>query len=398
MAVLSAFAQASNKHKTLVGGIVDASDSENQLVIKLPNARVLRVITRSVLLAVMILAFPWVGSILGSLSDSNYDNDDSRWIDDTSSLPELFQDLRNNGQLKPGDKALFIGGAPSVFELSAIGLEMDLNFVSQFDVERQRSVPDETLDLTYSVGFGDSDFIIRTLKTGGLAVIRLAHDPTKAFRVPPNFSIVYVRRFDATIVGIKKIASRRVSTVTRSTAARRLFNFDPASKKEALKQLEDALLEPPRSSSSKESKLHLRRIKYLPELTGVSLDEYPRRVFIGVGSSSDGWFERNYPVMNRDFEKYKVKTVAEGGPLGMSEWLQRNVREEEYVVMQAEAEVVEEMVKSKAISLVDELFLECEHQGQKGKRKTKSRRAYWECLALYGKLRDEGVAVHQWWG
>lgn len=43
-------------------------------------------------------------------------------------------------------------------------------------------------------------------------------------------------------------------------------------------------------------------------------------------------------------------------------------------------------------------FLECKHQGVKKGDKKKSRRAYWECLSLYGMLRDEGVAVHQWWG
>ncbi|KAG9450803.1 hypothetical protein H6P81_010768 [Aristolochia fimbriata] len=399
MAVLSAFAQArnvNNKHKQFVGGVIDASsvDSENQVVIKLPNARVLRVLARSVLLALLILAFPWMGSILGPFDVPSVDY--SRWIDDDTSafLPELFRDLVNNGLMKPQDRVLFVGGPQGGFELPSVGLEMDLNFVSQMDLERQSSVPDETFDLTYSVGLGDADrdFITRTLKIGGVAAVRLSRDPAKAFVVPPNFSIAYVRRFDATIVGIKKMPS--------SASARRLLSYDPAAMKEALKKLEDALLEPPRSSSAKESKLHLRRIKYLPELTGVSLDEYPRRVFIAVGSSSEGWFERNYPVMNRDFERHRVRTVAEGGPLGMSEWLRRNVREEEYVVMQAEAEVVEEMVESKAIRLVDELFLECEHEGQKGGkgRKKKSRRPYWECLSLYGKLRDEGVAVHQWWG
>nr|AFK46323.1 unknown [Lotus japonicus] len=67
--------------------------------------------------------------------------------------------------------------------------------------------------------------------------------------------------------------------------------------------------------------------------------------------------------------------------------------------MKAEAEVVEEMIKERTIYLVDELFLECKNEWwqKKGKRK-KSRKAYWECLALYGRLRDEGVAVHQWWG
>ncbi|KAI4389467.1 hypothetical protein MLD38_001692 [Melastoma candidum] len=84
--------------------------------------------------------------------------------------------------------------------------------------------------------------------------------------------------------------------------------------------------------------------------------------------------------------------------VGMSEWLRKNVKEEEYVVMKADAELMEEMVKSKeSVRLVDELFLECKPRGL-ARRTHRSRRAYWECLALYGRLRDEGVAVHQWWG
>lgn len=173
-------------------------------------------------------------------------------------------------------------------------------------------------------------------------------------------------------------------------------------KKAALKKLEDVLLEPPRSASGK-SKTYLKRTKYLPDLMGVSLWSYPRRVFIDVGlpeksDATSDWFSKNYPTRNEDFEIYKIEIGTTGeSAVGMSDWLRKNVREEEYVVMKAEAEVVEEMVRSKSIRLVDELFMECKHQGikEEGKR---SRRAYWECLALYGVLRDEGVAVHQWWG
>ncbi|TQD89780.1 hypothetical protein C1H46_024672 [Malus baccata] len=62
---------------------------------------------------------------------------------------------------------------------------------------------------------------------------------------------------------------------------------------------------------------------------------------------------------------YKIETVIEESSgkevvqTRMSEWLNKNVKEKEYVVMKAEAEVVDEMVKSRAIHLVDELFLEC---------------------------------------
>ncbi|KAF7829998.1 uncharacterized protein G2W53_012331 [Senna tora] len=144
---------------------------------------------------------------------------------------------------------------------------------------------------------------------------------------------------------------------------------------------------------------------------GDSLESYPRRIFIDVGppEKDTDWFSRNYPTRNKDFEMYKIDTVTEESSSSssssrmevpqigvLSDWVRKNVKEEEYVVMKAEAEIVEEMMRSKAISLVDELFLECKPQLKKGK--SKSGRAYWECLALYGRLRDEGVAVHQWWG
>ncbi|KAL2340020.1 hypothetical protein Fmac_007960 [Flemingia macrophylla] len=169
-------------------------------------------------------------------------------------------------------------------------------------------------------------------------------------------------------------------------------------KKAALQKLEDVLLEPPRASSGK-SRRYLKRTKYLPVLMGDSLESYPRRVFVDVGfpeKEGTEWFAENYPTMGKKFEVYSIETVGEGfSEMGMSEWVMKNVKEEEFVVMKAEAEVVEEMVKNDSIGFVDELFLDCKPKQRNGDT---SRRAYWECLALYGKLRDEGVAVHQWWG
>lgn len=187
--------------------------------------------------------------------------------------------------------------------------------------------------------------------------------------------------------------------------APRKLGYTMETKRAALQKLEDVLLEPPRAASGK-SRKYSKRTKYLPDLMGDSLESYSRRVFIDVGlAEKDGgsgteWFMKNYPTRNQKFEMYMIEAVTEESPeqqIEMSDWVRKNVKEEEYVVMKAEAEVVEELMKSNSIGLVDELFLEC-----KPKRGTKiedtNRRAYWECLALYGKLRDEGVAVHQWWG
>ncbi|KAM1359937.1 hypothetical protein TB1_046028 [Malus domestica] len=187
-------------------------------------------------------------------------------------------------------------------------------------------------------------------------------------------------------------ATETSSSTTTSPIRRRLLAEE--AKNEALKRLEDVLLEPPRASSGK-SRRYLKRTRFLPDLMGDSLESYPRRVFIDVGlpenegGSGMSWFAKNYPTRNKNFEMYKIETVIEESS---------GKEEEEYVVMKAEAEVVDEMLKSRAIHLVDELFLECKPHRHNGKINVRSRRAYWQCLALYGQLRDEGVAVHQWWG
>ncbi|KAK8485668.1 hypothetical protein V6N13_109965 [Hibiscus sabdariffa] len=284
---------------------------------------------------------------------------------------------------------------------------MEFSVVNDFD--KQSFVPEESFDFIFTKSFQSaSEFIDRSLKFGGVvAVLELDEWSSHSFNKPSNYKIVYYRKLRSTNVFVmKKLQNAR----PRSGNKRRLLWYNTSeAKKAALKKLEDVLLEPPRASSGT-SKTYRKRTKYLPDLLGDTLESCPRRVFIHVGlpekdgGSGTRWFAKHYPTRNLKFEIYKIETLTKESPkkkavweMGMSEWLRKNVKEEEYVVMKAEAEVVEEMVKSKAIRLVDELFLECNPKGVGG-RKSMSQRAYWECLALYGKLRDEGVAVHQWWG
>ncbi|KAK7293922.1 hypothetical protein RJT34_16801 [Clitoria ternatea] len=110
-----------------------------------------------------------------------------------------------------------------------------------------------------------------------------------------------------------------------------------------------------------------------------SLEAYSRHVFIDVGllEENDGsetdWFLKNYPTRNKNFEIYKINTVTEEpsgkekSQIRIFDWLRKSVKEEEYVVLKAEAEVVGEIMKSNSIRLVDELFLECKpKQSNKG--------------------------------
>ncbi|XP_042499411.1 uncharacterized protein LOC122077520 [Macadamia integrifolia] len=392
------------------GGNGITVNPDDQLIIKLPDSRVLKVIARSVLLALAIITSPWLGSLIIWDSSVSYSAVASEVrIHGESLLPVLLRDLTSEALFKSGDKALFVSRHGDDDEVTAHGAQIlnahDMDLVSESDAERQSSIPDGTFDFVFASGFLAGKFIDRILKTGGIVAIQLSSDPSNAFHKPSNYKIVYLRQFESTVLAMKKTGP----VETNSPTKRRLCALSSEAKRAALNGLEDVLLEPPRASSGKKSDKYLKRTKYLPDLMGDSLEQYPRRLFIDVGlhnkngNGSPIWFSRNYPTRNRDFEIYKIETLNEellddGVPqMSMSDWLKKNVREEEYVVMKAEAEVVEEMVKNRAICLVDELFLECEHQGLGG-RKNKSKRAYWECLALYGRLRDEGVAVHQWWG
>ncbi|XP_042500646.1 uncharacterized protein LOC122078638 [Macadamia integrifolia] len=399
--------RATKIKKMYRGGITVTPD--NHLVINLPDLRILNVITRSVLLALAIISTPWLGTLVigDPFFSYNIAASEAR-INGEPSLPVLLRDLTNEGLLKSDDKALFLSYRGEVDNGQILNSHQEMDLISESDAKRQSSIPDGTFDFVFAFGFGAGEFIDRSLKTGGIVAIQMSNDASKAFHKPSNYKIVFLRQYESTVLAMRKTNPAQ----TKSPMKRRLFGLSSEAKKAALNGLEDVLLEPPRVSSVKQSKKYLKRTKYLPDLIGDSLEEYPRRVFIDVGlpdnddNGTPRWFEQNYPTRNRDFEMYKVETVNEGvsgesgesvPQMSMSDWLMKNVREEEYVVMKAEAEIVEEMVKNRAINLVDELFLECKHQGLGG-RKNKSRRAYWECLALYGRLRDEGVAVHQWWG
>ncbi|KAG1366591.1 hypothetical protein COCNU_13G003810 [Cocos nucifera] len=376
---------------------------EDRLVIRLPDLRLLQLVARSVLLTAAILTFPLLRAVILSAGMPQSPPPAgaaarSRWVDDPFYLPMLLRDLRRQGLLGTGARAIFLGDPGSRLPF------LRQNQIEPVSSDRESIIPDRSVEFVLAAGdFSDAsfEFIDRVLKVGGITAVRLSSDPSRSFHLPPNYRTVYIRRFGSTIVAIKKIAhassddDRNGAKPEASGVGRRLLAI-PKAKEAALIGLEGVLLEPP---SKYESKKLWKRTKYLPDLMGDSLAEYPRRVFVDVGragrTGSEKWFQEEYPKGDSAFEIIRLDAVGRGKEaVGISEWLARNVKEEEYVVMKADAEVVEEMVNGRTIGLVDELFLECKNQWQNGKR---SRRTYWECLALYGRLWDEGVAVHQWW-
>jgi hypothetical protein len=382
----------------LQGGRIGLT-SDAFLVIKVPDTRFLRVVSRSLFLALFFVAFPFLGSFLKGLvvSDAIVVNaSTSTFVSiNVEVLNSILHDLGDEGLLKKEDKALIMS-PPRGFE----GGDSLLNWNSEVDVVMH----DESYDFAFAPSFEDAVSADRVLKIDGIVAFPLSLDDSSnaGFRKQSNYKVVYLRRYDSIFVALRKIGVE--NNLVDSTPRKRLCQFATVAKTTALEGLEDALLEPPRQDSAKSNKN--LKIKYLPELLGDSLDGYKRRVFVGVGLREENkaaveWFERNYPKKSTKFEIHSLQVASEEPNVpqtDVSAWLSKHVKADEYVVMKAEADVVEEMMRKKTICLVDELFLQCNNQWwQTGKRK-KSGRAYWQCLDLYGRLRDEGVAVHQWWG
>lgn len=396
-------AKDENKIKHAHGGSVGLNP-QTILVIKLPDLRLLRVISQSLLLALLIvLTFPLTMSILKGSSGSMYNTESE--ILHFEQLDLLMHDLADEGLLRKGDKSLIVfpAGAGVVPNLRHFH-DYEMEIVTDSDLERQSSYSDESFDFVFVSASLDVKFVDRVVKIGGIVAVSSSNDPSDAFRENDNYKILYLRQYTTsnTFMAMRKSG---LSSFTK----RRLFQFTAEVKKAALKGLEDVLLEPPRRAL-KNSKKYSRKIKFLPYLLGDSLQAFRRRVFVNLGLPEQNtvvinWFHQYYPKMKQDFEVYNLDEVPEeassiresGLQSDISDWLRKNVGEDDYVVMKAEAEVVEEMIKKGTIYLVDELFMECNNQWWQVGKKSQSKRAYWECLALYGRLRDEGVAVHQWW-
>ncbi|XP_049355738.1 uncharacterized protein LOC125820343 [Solanum verrucosum] len=240
-----------------------------------------------------------------------------------------------------GDRSLLVsnGNDEEIYN-SQVVKDYNPNLISFSDSTQQNLVPNETFDFVLAYGYPQlSNFIERALKVGDILVVPLSDNPlVDEFPHPSNYKIVYVRKFDSTIVAMKKIKNASINSSTRrlletnaekvsssSSGNRKVFDKEhltslsqfaqresefvrsddfTSAKKAALKKLENVLLEPPRAASGKSSR-YLKKTHFLPNLMGVSLQSYPRMVFIDVGlqekneKSSDNyhstWFTKHYP-------------------------------------------------------------------------------------------------------
>lgn len=394
------------------------SNSNALLIIRLPDSRVLQIVSRSFFLAIVLIALPIITPFMSGGSSNAVADFDVTTFD---ILPVIFPDLIDEGLVRRGDRGLIVGSGmgDDLMKLLTGNNGIDLDTVSKLN-EIPIPIPNGALDFVLGLNLKCIECVDRVVKTNGIVITQMKNELTSTLLLEsnPNYRIVYVRRWfkdnSNTIVAMRKAMLRDGLTSSRGKMGR-LCGTKHEARKVALKGLEDALLEPPRRIPSRMKSMNGRgEMKFLPDLIGNSLEAYKRRMFVfvsddkngggGVGGEAEEWFYKNYPTRNQHFE-----VVSSSSSVGISDWMRRNVGKQDFVVMKAGEELAEEMMKDKTICLVDELFVECRHRRwpadeseetetvTETEMESKRKRAYWQCLALYGDLRNEGVAVHQWW-
>ncbi|XP_011088137.1 uncharacterized protein LOC105169445 [Sesamum indicum] len=393
-------------HVNELNGVRVGLNSETLLIIKLPDSRALSIISRSLFLAMVLLALPSLGSMIRAASNAPLFEPDANlgFADGFDVLPILLRDLVEEGLIKKGHKGFVLATSmPETEDDFEFLKNAGIDLLTGADLRRRKLGEHQVFDFAFMPSFHGIQLIDGVLKDGGLVISPLDPDPSGELRLLRNFKIVYLRRFQNTVIAMRK-AGASLNSMVSSARKQAFCGVTPEKKRAALKGLEDVYLEPPRQAALVQSS---RKIKFLPDLLKDSLEEYPRRIFISDDLSAVDWFYKNYPRGHQEFEVYNMEVEinknglskrVESQETAVSNWITKKVRHEDYVVMKAEAEMVEEMLKDKTLCLVDELFLECKNQWQQdGEEGNGGKRAYWQCLTLYGKVRDEGIAVHQWW-
>ncbi|XAR68755.1 hypothetical protein NMG60_11000113 [Bertholletia excelsa] len=109
------------------------------------------------------------------------------------------------------------------------------------------------------------------------------------------------------------------------------------------------------------------------------------------------------PVQSSDSS---TRDVHEIQGFDLANWLKKTVSQKDFVVMKMDVEgtefnLIPKLIKTGAICLIDEIFLECHYNRRQkccpGKRSTKYQKTYNQCIKLFTSLRNRGVLVHQWW-
>ena len=191
----------------LHGGTI-ALSPDTVLVIRIPDAQVLRILSRSLFLAIVLAALPFLGTILRGFPSSSSsfasESETATGHVNVDLLNSVMRDLAEEGLFKKDDKALVVSsfngfgiGGVAMFNNNEVDVVMDSV------LEMKSLFPDESYDFVFTSSSEDAEFVDRILKVDGIVALPLGTKPSNsAFREHSNYRVVYLRRYDCIIVAL----------------------------------------------------------------------------------------------------------------------------------------------------------------------------------------------------
>ncbi|XP_024959274.1 uncharacterized protein LOC112500168 [Cynara cardunculus var. scolymus] len=201
-------ANGNQKIRQIKGRPTFGLNPDSVLVIKLPDSRILGIISKSLFLAIFILALPSIGSFVRDASLTNTLAQEHS-ANPHDFLPIVFKDLVVEGVLKDGRKGLLLSSKiGDLFDSFWFLNEKGIDLVIDSDLDRQMVIPDEIFDFVFASSLENTKFINRVVKLDGIVVMPLGkfYDRSYGFLKQSNYKIVYLRQFDSiTVIAMRKI-------------------------------------------------------------------------------------------------------------------------------------------------------------------------------------------------
>ncbi|KAL6635173.1 hypothetical protein ACP70R_027844 [Stipagrostis hirtigluma subsp. patula] len=177
----------------------------DSVVIRLPDPRALRVVARSVLLAVALLSMPWLRAAEAPARRRAADACGAA----AAQAELLLRDLRREGLLVPGARAVVIGADGNCDAAALQPLQDEDNAMRPISLQRMLMMGDSSVDFLLDFGYFDDEadrfgFADRVLKSGGILAAPVGS--LSVFSLPQNYRVTYIHQFAEIFVGIKKTA------------------------------------------------------------------------------------------------------------------------------------------------------------------------------------------------
>ncbi|XP_058727042.1 uncharacterized protein LOC131598460 [Vicia villosa] len=189
-----------------------ALNPHNSIVIRIPDTKVLRVLSRSLFLFMILVTLPFLGNILNGFSFTLSSHSCVVSKTETSFgsynfevLNLILHDMGEKGIYKKDDKALIVSPSNG-FEFEGIDV-----VIMDSDYERKSLFLDESYDFVFTWNSSDVEFVDRIVKLGGIVVMlnSLKDKPSSCgFREQLHYRVVYLRSYGSSmIVALRKTSS-----------------------------------------------------------------------------------------------------------------------------------------------------------------------------------------------